>query len=489
MTENYPSTSETAPKAPLRDTTILFIDDDPDVVWTTSRLLVEAGYLVVNGFTAAEALLLTQRYRPALVLLDVELPDGNGAEVARQIKLDPELAGVFVVLVSGVRVSPQEQAEGLRGGLADGYVVRPFSKVDFLARIEAFLRIRSAQEALRQSERQFRQMAESIGEVFWLASPATGGVLYVSPAYQRIWGRSCAELIENPRLWMDTVLAEDLPQVRRDFAEMAQGASLEMEYRIERPDGELRWISNRGYPLQDGSGNLTGIASDITARKLAEEESKEYARRLITLEEDLRKRISAELHDDIGQVLAALGLNLGTIGNNLPPEADGELRDRLVESQALTKEISRTVRHLMGELRPLLLDDFGLAEAIRLHADQYAKRTGIAVEVQVHPDFPRLGTKKEIALFRIVQEALNNICKHAGGTRVSVLLDNSGGSARLSISDDGTGFTHQPASLDTEPGWGLTIMRERAALVGGSFRVDTAPGAGTTITVELGGEL
>ena len=475
-----------ASKAQLRDATLLFIDDDPDIVWTTTRMLVDAGYLVVNGFTADEARLLTQRHRPALVLLDVELPDGNGIEVARQIKLDPELAGVFVVLVSGARITPQEQAEGLRDGLADGYIVRPFSKVDFLARIEAFLRIRAAQEALRQSERQFRRMAETIGEAFWLASPAANAMLYVSPAYERIWGRSCADLYLAPRLWLDAVLPQDRPQVLRGLAEMARGASIEMEYRIERPDGTLRWISNRGYPLQDGSGNVAGVASDITERKEAEETRKKYAQRLISMEEDLRKRISSELHDDIGQVLAVLGLNLGNISNCLPEDAGVELRSRLEESRQLTKEVNRTVRHLMGELRPLLLDDFGLAEAIRLHLAQYAERTGLSITVQVDPDFPRLGARKEVALFRIAQEALHNVAKHAAGTKVSVLLRSAGGLVRLFITDDGKGFVPLAgAPVATGSGWGITIMRERAEQAGGKFRLDSAPGDGTTIVVEL----
>jgi two-component system, NarL family, sensor histidine kinase UhpB len=470
----------------LRDTTLLFIDDDPDVVWTTTRMLVEAGYLVVNGFTAAEALSLAQRHRPALVLLDIKLPDGNGIEVARQIKLDPESAGVFVVLVSGARISPQEQAEGLKNGLADGYIIRPFSRIDFLARIEAFLRIRSYQEALRQSELQFRQMAETIQEVFWLASPTAKTLLFVSPSYERIWGRPCSELYATPKLWLDSILPEDLPQVRRNLARMLRGASVEMEYRVIRSDATLRWVYHRGYPLLNGSGNVTGIVSDITKRREAEESSKKYAHRLIMLEEDLRKRISAELHDNIGQGLAALGLNLGNIGNNLPKGTGKDLKLRVEESQSLTKEISRTLRHLMGELRPLLLDDFGLAEAIRMHAGLFGNRTGIGVTVHVDPEFPRIDTKKEIVLFRIVQESLNNVLKHAEGTRISILLSREGDSVRLFITDDGKGF--EPggaASHPNEPGWGLKIMSERAALVGGKFQVDTAPGEGTSICVEV----
>jgi two-component system, NarL family, sensor histidine kinase UhpB len=476
----------TASHAMLRDTTLLFIDDDPDVVWTTTRMLVEAGYLVVNGFTAAEALGLARRHRPALVLLDIKLPDGNGIEIARQIKLDPESAGVFVVLVSGARISPQEQAEGLKNGLADGYIIRPFSRVDFLARVESFLRIRLSQEALRQSELQFRQMAETIEEVFWMASPPDKALLYVSPAYQRIWGRSCAKLETILRLWLDSILPEDLPQVRRHLVKMFRGATVEMEYRIRRSDGELRWICHRGYPLQNGSGKVTGIMSDITKRREAEESSKKYARRLIMLEEDLRKRISAELHDDVGQGLAALGLNLGNIGNNLPPGSGSDLRLRVEESQSLTKEVSRTVRHLMGELHPLLLDDFGLADAIRKQAGHYENRTGIAVSVHVDPGFPRLDPRKEIVLFRIFQESLTNVLKHAAGTRVSILLSRDEGAVRLFITDDGKGFACAEPSIPAHAsGWGLIIMRERAALAGGKFQVDSAPGEGTTISVEM----
>jgi len=141
------------PQAPpekiFRDKTVLVIDDEPDVILTTTLMLEDAGYRVLSGATAAEALALVRNHRPAMVLLDVELPDGSGIEVAREIKFDPELADVFVVLASGQRITPQEQADGMNLGLADGYIVRPLNKSDLLARIEAFLRIRTAQALLR----------------------------------------------------------------------------------------------------------------------------------------------------------------------------------------------------------------------------------------------------------------------------------------------------------------------------------------------------
>ena len=472
---------------------------------------------------------------------------------------------------------------------------------------------KEAEEALRKSELQFRQMAENIDEVFWLTLIAPPSVQYVNPAYQRIWGRSCDELYLNPKAWMEAIILEDLPRVRRDLEELDGGKAVEMEYRITRPDGALRWISDRGYPLRDGSGKatlVTGVATDITERKRlegslrtsesklrvlfdneiyaicifdmdtgeiidvneahvsmygytreellsgmkaydlsaepeknsgavrtvvqtnskfvplsyhrkkdgtvfpveivggaylwngrramfglvhditervkAEKTLKQYARRLIEVEEDLRKRISMDLHDDIGQELTALSLNLAHVAHTLPKETGADIRTVLEDSRLLTKGISRSVRDLMADLRPSQLEEYGLAAAIRFYADQYAQRTGLAVTAQVPPHFPRLSAKKEIALFRITQEALNNILKHAAARKVVISLASFGAQVRLSIVDDGQGFLPKEAALQPAgSGWGLTIMRERAELVGGSFRLQTEVAAGTSVIVEV----
>ena len=132
-----------------QQTLILVIDDDSEVRENTARILEKAGFRVVTGGTVADAIRLTRQHRPAIALLDVVLPDGSGVDAARTLKQDQALADVFIILISGFRISPEEQAEGLSKGLADGYIARPFSQADFLARIDAFLRIRAVQEALR----------------------------------------------------------------------------------------------------------------------------------------------------------------------------------------------------------------------------------------------------------------------------------------------------------------------------------------------------
>jgi signal transduction histidine kinase len=262
------------------------------------------------------------------------------------------------------------------------------------------------------------------------------------------------------------------------------------EFRIVRPiDGAERWVHGVGEVEYGGDGfplRLVGTVQDITERKRAEEEVFRYARRLIQVEEELRKRIAMELHDDIAQELAALGLNLSLMEGALPQQSRGELRDRLSESRMLTKEVGRRVRNLMTDLRPVQLEEYGLAPSVRGHAEQFTNRTGILVDVLADAEFPRLPVLKEISLFRIVQEALSNVAKHAEASKVLVFMDRGPETLRLSIADDGKGFSPQLVSPPSAGcGWGLANMRERAEMIGGSFRVDSSPGAGTTISVDL----
>lgn len=348
---------------------------------------------------------------------------------------------------------------------------------------------KQAQESLRKSELQFRQMTEGIDSVFWLASCSLDAVLYVSPAYERIWGRSCEEQYASPRLWMEAIHPEDLPQVQHSVEEMMHNRASEVEYRIERPDGTQRWIMDRRYPLPETHGDIplfAGVASDITDRKVVEERLARYARRLIELEEDLRKGLAMDLHDGTGQELTALGFNLAYMANHLPGESGDKLSSTLVDSRTLLKDVTRRVRNLMAELHPFQLEKYGLPAAIQSYAEEYGRRSGVVVALHCDPKTPRLPLQKEIAMFRITQEAFNNTVKHAAATKIMISLGWDGASTRLSITDNGNGFVPQEPSLKPlESGWGLNIMRERAELVGGRFRLDTAVGVGTSITIEM----
>jgi PAS domain S-box-containing protein len=178
-------------------TTLVVIDDDPDVLRATERILLQAHYQVITGASAAEALELTRRHRPALLLLDVMLPDGNGLDIARKLKSEPALAGVFVILVSGLMTSSDDQAAGLASGLADGYIARPFGKAEFLARIDAMLRLRSAQEALRKSEASYRALTQTAADAIVIGD-AQGNIRGWNTAAEKIFGYTEAEALGKP---------------------------------------------------------------------------------------------------------------------------------------------------------------------------------------------------------------------------------------------------------------------------------------------------
>lgn len=211
---------------------------------------------------------------------------------------------------------------------------------------------------------------------------------------------------------------------------------------------------------------------------------KALAARSVDLEESERRRLSRELHDQIGQNLSAVGLNLTIIGAMMD---DGKLQEgfkRLDDTRKLIEHMTDQIRNLMVELRPPILDDYGLPTALEWYAGQTQDRTGLHVKVDCPDHALRLRPEVEIALFRIAQEALSNVVKHAKAREVTITLDNRAGTVRLHIQDDGcgldaTGHEHEIG----ESGWGCLIMAERAEALGGFCQIQTDPIQGGTIVI------
>ena len=223
----------------------------------------------------------------------------------------------------------------------------------------------------------------------------------------------------------------------------------------------------------------------ILARQRAEESLRSYARRLIEMEEDLRKKLASELHDEIGRDLTVVGMNFSIIRQLLGDSIPDKVASRLDDSARLIQSISRTTRDIMSGLRPPVLDDYGLLAALRWHQELFSARTGLRVTMDAPEDFPRLKPDQETALFRIYQEALLNTAKYARASEVTVTVKTAGNRCVFTIADNGSGGATPDAPPQQLSGWGMTIMRERAELAGGSFSVDSQPGCGTTVTIEL----
>jgi PAS domain S-box-containing protein len=249
-------------------------------------------------------------------------------------------------------------------------------------------------------------------------------------------------------------------------------------------------LSEADVPAVTVFANQTAIAIE-NAQLLEQvcagrERLQALSRRLVELQETSRRELARELHDRVGQSLTGLNLNLILLRSVLPPESAQRIGTRLDDSLRLVAETVDHIRDVMAELRPAVLDDYGLAAALRWYGEQFAQRTGLLTQVQGEAACPRLPARVETALFRIAQEALTNVARHAQARAVLLTLATTAEGLRLTIADDGMGF--DPAAFrqrGTSPAWGLATMRERAEAVGGRFAVDSALGKGTRIVVEV----
>jgi signal transduction histidine kinase len=227
---------------------------------------------------------------------------------------------------------------------------------------------------------------------------------------------------------------------------------------------------------------IQGMARDITERKLAQDALQMFSRQLIEAQEDERRRISRELHDQIGQILTAVKMNLYSVQQVCQSsEAGTYVRDNL----EAVDEALRLVRDLSVDLRPPVLDDFGLVTALRWYVARYSKRTGLSVEVAVDLPDPneRFSRELETACFRIAQEALTNIARHAQANHILVQLARDENSLLLTVKDDGVGFDphHLPKRAPRVATLGLVSMQERAHAAGGDIKIDSAISKGTVV--------
>lgn len=275
-----------------------------------------------------------------------------------------------------------------------------------------------------------------------------------------------------------------------------RGRVRDVEIEVRRKNGTVFPALLSATAVRDAAGRfIESRASifDVTRRRMAEEEARGYAQRLKAIarrageiQENERRRLAQELHDRVGQNLTALTLNLNIVKGQIGAHGGSTILARLDDSLKLLDATVESIRDVMSELRPAVLDDYGLAAALHWYAEEFGRRTGIAIAVAEREATPRLAPLLEGVLFRIAQEALTNVVKHARASKVQIGLGMQSGMLRLSVADDGRGFDASRLQPPTrQGGWGLMIMRERAESAGGRLHVDAAPGKGTCIVVEV----
>ncbi len=320
--------------------------------------------------------------------------------------------------------------------------------------------------------------------------------------YSKEWARQLGleqeELQPSIEEWERHLHPEDRERALATLQELAAAAHgpCEMELRMRHRDGGFRTVLFRAQSYADASGRpvrVLGSQLDITERKRAEDglvrltsELRQAWRQLSQVEETERRWIASELHDSIGSALTALNLNLTIVRERLPEEARPMLQPRLKDSIALLEETVETVRGLMAQLRPPVLDDYGLATALRWYVGQIAGRGDLVATFGLVGEDARLPSETEIALFRIAQGALTNVMKHSGAKHVEVRMEVTPASLRITFEDDGCGFDPEKTHADLgAPHWGLVTMRERTESIGGRCTIESSPGRGTRVTVDV----
>lgn len=252
-------------------------------------------------------------------------------------------------------------------------------------------------------------------------------------------------------------------------------------------DGSRFYASGVMTLLKDTGGSVRGfakIARDMTERIEAEKalRDKEMLQRIVGAQEDERKRIARDLHDELGQQLTALRLKLESIRKTCE---DTELCGKIDETQMIAKSIDNGVDFLAWELRPAALDDLGLFAALDKYVKEWSHHSGVTAELLASRlKRARFAPEVETNLYRITQEALNNAHKHASARRAEVMLEKRGEQIVLIIEDDGKGFDVKKKT-NRSKGIGLIGMQERATLIGGTVEIESAAGRGTTIFVRV----
>jgi two-component system sensor histidine kinase UhpB len=483
---------------------LLLVEDDIEA-GTALKAMLEKRDAAVTIFPEAEESL--SKFSPNLfdiVVADIRLEGMSGVDLLRRIR--NEFPDFPVILLTGYD-SMESAVEAVRLGAQD-YILKPLRTVDDLLipvkkavkHYRLSVRNRILEQDLKEKELRFRSVLDNSIDIAYRWNVRKAVVDYISPSCRTILG-STREHLKS--LTKGELLAlihpEDKDTTSRAIAAAHVLAKdqlrLPIEVRVRHSDGAYRWLSITHAVVLDEIGDpaaVVGNARDITESRQAEEslrhsheQLKLLTVRLAETEELERRRLARELHDEIGQSLTALGINLNFVRARISPDAEA-LIARLDSSLEQVERIADSTRDVMSALRPAELDDYGLAATLRSCARQHGQFTGNAIDVNCDDLSSRLSPETETALFRIAQESLTNVARHAGACHVVVTLEETSRGLRMSVEDDGVGYDVSAGTeTDRRPAWGLKLMRERATAIGGELSVQSEPGKGTSVAVAI----
>lgn len=295
--------------------------------------------------------------------------------------------------------------------------------------------------------------------------------------------------------FLGAVHGEDRAAVQTAMEQcLTEGSTVDVEFRCVRDDKSMHWVraTGRAPHHSDASPKIIhGVIADIDPQKQAEAERLILLRRLAEAQENEQRRIARELHDQVGQTVTGLSLGLKALEQRLQGQPAQEQVHWL---RSLTSDLSRDIHRAAADLRPTALDDLGLKEALLALASDWSDRFGLSVDVQFVGGYSRLSPEIETVVYRVLQEALTNVLKHAQARNLSIVLERRAKRLHIIVEDDGVGFKAEAVTGTTGPAkerWsgrtplGLSGIRERLSLVSGTLWIESAPDEGTTLFIQI----
>ena len=523
-------------RQPMKDrVNILMVDDQPAKLLSYEVMLGELDENLIKASSAKEALELLLKNDVAVVLMDVSMPEVDGFELANMIRQHPRFQKTAIIFISAVHLTDVDRLKGYKQGAVD-YISVPVIPELLRAKVSVFSELhrktRQLQTLNRELERRVEERTEELEKrsqtlqqlnrelarknqeldaiihtapdiIF--SRQADGSRDYISDRFYDYTGADSGSA--NGFGWLDYVHPDDKEHAMAHWLRCVEsGANYEAEYRIHSRHGAYRWFRARALPIRDPKGEIVkwyGTCSDIHDSKMLEQSIRDSAAelekmvdertaelrrlsvRLLSMQDEERRRIARDLHDGLGQELAVAKMVLGkSLGPNSTP---AEKRVANEASEIIDRAIQQ-VRSMSHLLHPPLLDEVGLLSALSWYMEGLTKRSGIETSFEVQPDFPRLAPELETAIFRIVQEALTNVFKHSEARKVWINLSRRDSQTIVSVRDDGKGIKKRTADLQPDSiGIGLGGMRQRAKEFGGELRLCNAqPGTLVELVIPAG---
>ena len=482
---------------------ILIVDDK-----STNRQLLEVmlrpeGFVLLSAASGEEALAIVAQQPPDLILLDIMMPGMDGYQVAGTIKGNRATRNIPIIIITALD-DRRARMIGLGAG-AEDFLTKPVDRAELCVRVRNLLRLKaygdyhdkysqklegevgSRTADLVESERLYRSTFD--------AAPVGIVHLGLDGQWLRVNQRLC-DLLGYSREELQRIGVQELIQSEegageaKSFRRMAAGTlnrHVVDEKRYRRQDGSFVWARVNMSVHRDAEGqpqHFISVIEDITEMKRAEQELRDsseqlrsLAAHLLSVREEERARISREVHDELGQSLTAVKMDLAWLEGRLQRGND-QMLERIRSTRQLADSIIQSIRRISTELRPAVLD-LGLAEAVEWQVQEFQARSGIQCKVRLLTR-EVVASNASTAMFRIFQETLTNVARHAHATRVEVVLQKQQDRLVLLIHDNGRGFDQTDPSLSKS--LGLLGMRERAAILGGQVNISSTPGKGTTVT-------